>query len=273
MRTTGSTPDPFYFKARGGQIGIYEPTNLDLYTEVSAALVPGETTGIFLIAGQSNCANFVNTTYTVTQAKSHMVNPLNGGVYRTKDPVMGCNGSPNGVFAYLGSWTARLGDLLIGAGAHQRVIICNVAAGGTSSDQWALNGDCNNRLICAANRLLSRGMQPTRILWMQGESDAALDYTAQATRDNIWSVCDTLRRTGITAKMMVSRTTVGFVAAGSAPSNITRQGQSDSVNVDRNIILGPDTDTLTSRHDGTHFDATGASQVATLWKDAIIASL
>lgn len=269
MRTIGSAPDPFYIKARGGQVGLYEPTNMENYTQVANALVPGETTGIFLIAGQSNAANFVDGFYTVTQAKSHMMNPFNGGIYRTKDPVLGCNGSPSGVFpSWQGSWTSRLGDLLIGGGVYQRVIICNVAAGGTSSQQWAEGGDCNNRLICAGNRLLANGMQPTRVIWMQGENDASLGFSSATTTANIRSVCDTLRRTGITARMLVSLTTYN----NGATSSTTRAGQSASVDLSRDIGLGPDTDAVTARQsDLTHLNATGAGQVATLWKNLIIA--
>lgn len=271
MRTIGSTPDPYYIKPRGGQLGLNEPTNLDTYTQVSSALVPGQNTGVFLIAGQSNAANFVDGIYTVTQSNSHMMNPFDGGVYRTKDPVLGCNGSPSGVFpSWQGSWTARLGDLFISAGTFQRVIICNVAAGGTSSQQWAEGGDCNHRLICAGNRLLAKGMQPTRIIWMQGENDASLGFSSATTKTNIWSVCDTLRRIGVTSRMIVSQTTYNNGAMSSA----TRAGQAASVDATRNIILGPDTDAVTARQsDLTHLNTTGASQVAALWKNAIISDL
>jgi hypothetical protein len=199
-------------------------------------------------------------------------------MYKTKEPILSCNGSLFGYGFPYGNWTARLGDLLISAGTFDRVIICNVAAGGTTSLQWAKGGDCNNRLVVAAKRLLAAGLQPTRVLRHQGETDASSGaFTAAEVTANIWSEVDTLRDNGITARVMVSH--VAYYRAssvGTADYLAVRQGQSDAVDATRDIILGPDTDTLGSafrQSDDLHWSASGAAAVADLFKDAIIADL
>lgn len=274
MRLVGSTPDPFTLDYRAPGAGVSEPYNMDIYTQVYGGLVSGETTGVFLIYGQSNVGNYVDATYSPSQAKNHMLNIFNGGVYRTKEPVVGCNGGVYGSPYSTGNLTARLGDLLIAAGTYQRVIICNISAGGTSSLQWADGGNCNNRLKVAARRLAALGLPITRVIRHQGEQDTIMGYSSAQIKTNIWSEVDTLRNEGVTARVMVCH--VSYTSG--ATSATVRQGQSDSVDVTRKIFLGPDSDALTSgggnrQADNVHFNSTGAAAFATLLKNAIIADL
>lgn len=269
MRTFASAPDVYRYPPR--PFDDVEPLNFDTYEQVYGGLVEGENTGVFLIYGQSNAANAVpNPTYTVTQAKNHMLNPFNGAVYKTKTPMLGAS-------FFGGNWVARLGDLLISAGTFDRVIVCNVAAGGLTSTQLARGGDCNYRPVVGARRLLALGLQPTFVLRHQGESDVWGNFSSTQVRDNIRSEVETLREVGITCPVMVAN--VAYVNTGSVGTpayNAVRAGQQAAVSEELGIILGPDTDTVGSSGRGTwdlHFNENGAPTVANLFKTAIIDAL
>lgn len=274
MRTLGSAPDPFLWQIRSPSPNVGEPVNLDIYEQVYSGLVQGENTAVILIYGQSLPSNYVNSSYTVLQAKNHMFNPINGGVYKTKEPVVGCNGGRYGYSGVItGNATARIGDLLIAAGLYDRVIICNICAGGTSSTQWA-TGDCKQRLEKAGARLIACGLPPTFVIRDQSTTDTAAGTPAATMTANIGLEVATLRGVGVTAPIFLNLSAWnGAASVGTPAYNAVRTGITNAVDEENEVYLGFDTDTIGSggRFDDIHFNSTGASTWATGIKDMIAA--
>jgi hypothetical protein len=281
MRTLGSAPDPYAFPLRAPTGAFGEQLDLSTYTQVATALTPGESTAIIGVYGQSNAANFVASSYTVTQSRSHQMNPLDGGVYLMKEPVLGCNGGRKGLGGTEGNWVSRLGDKLIAAGKYQRVIICNVAVGGTRSSQWArpdgsggISGDCNQRLQAMCNRMKA-AYTPTMIIRHQGESDATDGFSAAQVTANIRSEVETIRSCGVTAPVLVCN--VGYfstASVGTTAVNNVRTGQTNALSSDLGIYAGIDTDIYGASYRDAgdlHWNATGADAVATAMKNRIVA--
>lgn len=273
-----SKPDPLILEYRRGTVDalIGEPISVDGYEEVYGGRVVGQTTGALLHYGQSNQANFMFDTYTPTATNSHMMNPFSGGVYRMKEPVMGCNGGlPGGTNTY-GCCLSRLGDKLIALGWRTRIVICSVAAGGTTSLQWA-NGDCTNRLRVAARRMIGRGFAPNIVVRHQGESDTTQGFTPTQVRDNIFAEVAILRAEGVTCPVLcclVARTNTA--AVGTPAYDNVRAGQIAATGLFGNnlgIFAGPDTDQYDSsyRHDDLHWNALGADRFMDELKSYILA--
>lgn len=269
----GGLPDPFIYPLQSSSKSIGEPINLDIYTQVSLPKVSGQSTVVILIYGQSLPSNYVNSNYTVTQSNSHMFNPINGGMYRTKEPIVGTNGGRYGYPGVItGNATSRLGDLLIAAGAYDRVILCNICAGGTTSARWA-NGDCTDRLRVAGKRMVSLGIEPDFVIRDQGTSDTNNSVPAATFTANIRTEVEVLRSVGVDAPVLVNKSAWnGSASVGTTAYNNIRTGVDNALSSGLGIYAGFDTDTIgaSSRFDGIHFNSTGASTFATGLKNLIV---
>lgn len=274
MRTLGSAPDPYAFDLRLPTGAFGEQLDLSTYTQVATALAPGEKTAIIGVYGQSNGANFGAYTSTITSNKSQQMNPLDGGIYLMKEPVLGCNGGRKNRGGTEGNWVSRLGDKLITAGKYQRVIICNVAVGGTRSSQWAVGGDCNQRLRAMCNRMKA-AYTPTMIIRHQGESDATDGFSAAQVTANIRSEVETIRACGVAAPVLVCKVAYFSTASvGTTAYNNVRAGQVAALSDDLGIYLGIDTDIYgASSRDVSdlHWNDAGATSVANAMRDRIVA--
>lgn len=277
-----SAADPYTLQRRAGTVDpdIGEPINLDGYTQVYSGLSPGQSTGVILTYDQSNGANFVDAVYTMTQPRCHMLNPFDGGVYDIKEPMLGCNGGlPTGAGYPYGNVWAQTVDKLRGAGFtawRERVVICTVGAGGTTSTQWAAGGDCNARILVGARRLLAHGLVPDVVFRHQGESDMTSGFSALTVKNNIRSEVETLRAVGVTCPVIVANVAYSTAASVGTPAYLAvRQGQVDACDTLLGIFLGPDTDTVGSggRYDDVHWNATGRNTVSTMFRNAIVAQV
>lgn len=285
-----SRPDPMLMVRRhGANTYLGEPYNLSEYIPVSPQLVPGQTTGVILTYDQSNGANFVNAVYGMTQSDCHMLDPFTGGMFVVQEPMVGCNGGLSTTLGFtIGNVWAQTVNKLRGGEGHavwrQRVVICCLGAGGTTSQQWAVGGDCNNRLIAGARRLLARGMAPHIVVRHQGESDATSlagsgpglpgDFSAIKIRDYIWSEVATLRAEGVTCPVLVCNVAYTPSTTSGAAYDTTRQGQQLSWDATKGIFAGPDTDPPSGpgsggRYDNLHWNSSGRDQVSTMFANAI----
>lgn len=272
--------DAFYYPLRtaGGIIGIGEPVDLDIYERVSPRLVPGERTMVLLDWGQSNTTNYVNSSYVPTQARNHMLDPITGAMFKTKEPIVGCNGGRYGYPGVItGNCMSRIGDKLILAGVIDRFILLDVAAGGTSSTQWAAGGDCNTRLVTAFNRLKELGLLQAQYVLgnrHQGETDVQNGYSAPTVTANIISETSTLRNLGFPGIMLIDHVAYnGAASVGTAAYNAVRAGQLAACSPAYNTVLGPDSDSLGSTYrqaDDLHWNATGADAFSTLLRNSIM---
>lgn len=253
-----SRNDPYYLGSVPGVSMNYDARGK---TPRSPLLVPDERTAVLIVAGQSNCANTVDSLYTPTAAKVDNFNQADGGTYAFVDSPVGCSG-------FGGSWLGRLGDKLIAAGIFDRVIFAPIGVSATSITQWAPGGVLNQNLVSVCRRLMAAGLAPSAFLWQQGESDHGMSQGTYQT--HLGNVIGTPRADGFNAPWLIAKCTL---IAGSTDASV-RAAQAAVIN-NTDIFAGPDSDALsgaTYRQTGggdPHFNATGADAVAGLWKTAL----
>ena len=258
----------------GGGFPGYKASGRTLVSQQGPAA--GETTGVFVCAGQSNSpgASFTNSQYTPKNAaKNQTLDLYTGAVHLAADPLA----SGSAASGSAGSWGGRLADKLIDAGIFQRVIIAPASIGGTPISMWTSTGNyygngaqgcCLERILVGVRRVRALGLSVSGFLWVQGENDQ-FDGTSQATyQAALTSIIASVRSrgTGFQAPWFVGLCTYNSGNTSSA----VRAAQTAVVN-GSDIFHGGDTDTIGagSRHDNVHFNATGADSAAGLWKTAL----
>jgi Carbohydrate esterase, sialic acid-specific acetylesterase len=212
---------------------------------------------ILLVLGQSNASNTVDARFS-PPANVVNFNPYDGKCYRARDPLLGTTN-------YGGNFATRLGAKLVERGAFQAVVIANIAVGGTKVEQWSSNGNLYRRLLVTIKRLHDAQLEPTHVLWHQGEANVG--DSGMAYREKFLEVFSILRRHGIYAPIFVAQATI---CGGEANAEL-RAGQLSLVDPAKKIFVGPDTDQLglEYRYDGCHFDGNGADRHAELWYEAV----
>jgi hypothetical protein len=108
----------------------------------------------------------------------------------------------------------------------------------------------------------------THLLWVQGESDAALGTTQNDYYRRFNAMLAAIRGLGVNAPAFVAVAT----RCGQFPPNAAiRQAQIDLRDVSRGVFAGPDLDALDERWRiaGCHFSNAGLDQHARLWLDVI----
>lgn len=220
----------------------------------------GENTAVWLSLGQSTTANHDQVTYSVTNPKSHNFNAYDGAIYTADSPLLGCSGLS-------GNWNSRCSDKMLAAGMFQRVIIVPIGVGGTIVSQWQPGGSMWQRVVATKARLDNRGLTPTFITWMQGESDQTVGTSQAAYSASLAALIGGLRGLGYSVPIFVSQTTYN----GTTSYAPVRAAQAAAVNNPAGIYAGPDTDSLSdpSYRFGAHWSGIGSDAVADLWKTAI----
>lgn len=260
--SAGSAPDPcalpyFFAPDPGGY------ATSDGKVRRDPRLNAGETTGVFVVAGQSNCANTVETNATLTNAsKIDNLNIFDGGLYAAADPLVGCDG-------LLGNTFSRVADKLITAGIFARVILIPIGVGGSSAAQWADTSALGQRLIVAARRAAALGLTVSAYLWQQGEQDKTNGTSQSSYAASLAAAIALPRNAGFNAPWFIAKCSY----INGAVSSAVQAAQVAAAN-GTTIFAGADTDSLTGtttnrRPDDTHFKAAGADAAATLWKTAI----
>lgn len=244
-------------------------------TQVSAATLSSQTTGVIIIAGQSLVTNVVPTNYTSVSSLNQNFSITNGGCFVASGTQLGCTGyAPNlptnpWPTSATASW---IGDQLIGSSIFQRVITVPIGVGGSVIADWAVGGANNPRIAVAQQRLASVGLIPAAFLWEQGESDNLAGTTQSAYTTGLNSLISTVHSVFWSSLPI-------FVAQATFINNTTssaiRAAQAASWSSASFIIQGPDCDSLGlgfRQSDQTHWNATsGASAVAGLWVTSLVA--
>lgn len=265
-----SFPDPFLMRSELSSPagpGSNDTKNSSLR---SAVIDPSKKTCVLIIAGQSLSTNITPTYYApTTSATIDHLNVYDGGLYSVSGPLCGCT-------TYLtigpGNVAVRIADLLVTNGKFDRVIICNVAMGGTAVSDWA-TGFCSERVPQVMRRLASRGITPATpgvtfaMVWEQGEADVGItsqiDYTSRwNTFYANYVAAGFSGRTFVNLETTPGDTTSGVRLAQAALANGTTIFQGGNWN---NISAG-------NRADGTHFNDTGAALGAVAVVNAMAAS-
>lgn len=260
----GSKPDPFTVTEwpEGNPIGKGKLTQGRPIRD--PRINPGERTGIFICAGQSNSASYVNVPYSPTNpAKIDNLNIYDGGTYAAIDPLLGCEAYS--AFAIPGNMFLRVADKMISTGVFDRVILIPIGIGGSSVNLWN-SRPFGDRLIVAFERARAVGLEVTAVLWQQGEADQAGGTTQAAYSASLSGVISRPRGMGFNAPWFIAKCSY-FLGATSAA---VIAAQTAIVN-NTDIFAGANTDTITSggRYDNGHFNATGANTAADLWVTAL----
>ncbi len=111
------------------------------------------------------------------------------------------------------------------------------------------------------------------ILWHQGERDGAGGTTYSTYKSNLENLISK-SRTHIKASMGVSINVPWVISQASISNGVTTKSAITSAQNDvsqqSNNSLGPNTDNIGNRFDGTHFDTNGLTDLANAWCDKII---
>lgn len=265
--TFGSAPDPYPMPTADIVGNLYNAQSYRAPVSPQG-LVAGENTAVWLAIGQSTGAcNNDDTQYSVVNPKSQNFNCYDGAIYSADTPTLGCQG-------FGGNWNSRACDKFIASGGNpfQRVICAPIGVGGTTIAQWQPTGGVLwQRVVSAKARLDSRGLTPTFITWMQGETDNILATAQAAYTASFADLVSGIRALGYAMPIFISQTTL----QGGVTSAAVRAAQAAAVNNGAGIYAGPDTDTLTgatnrqASGNNAHFTGVGSDACATLWTAAI----
>jgi hypothetical protein len=223
---------------------------------------PNPRHAILLTFGQSNSANFGETRYSAGDGVVNF-NLHDGRCYRTEDPLFGADGDGGSVWG-------RLGDRLVASGAFDRVLVVPFGIGGTALREWTTGGRLHPRVAYAARQLQLAHIEPTHVLWHQGEDDAR-DKTSYEDYISMFSaLVGALRSYGVDAPV--------FPAVASICKNLgsdeIRSAQRALPRLLEGVYPGPDTDSLSDmrdRYDFCHFSERGLERHAALWEASIMA--
>lgn len=273
--TFGLRVDPFGYAYPGSLVPY---TTTSGRTTTSATLDPQERTFIGIIHGQSLASNHIPHAYTVTNAtKVQSVNwagdrllyrhkePCFGGSFYVADEIPGNNWS----LPYISLW-GMVGDLLIDNDVFDRVIWCNVSAGGQSVSAFAPGGTLYQRIPNAFHVLRTLGYQGNNvsaIISMIGESDGALDTPAADYKASVRATDRVARSYGFTGPWFIPQETL----SNSGTDAAIRQAQADLA-AEPGYVLGPDFDTLGALYRDTgnvHQNILGHNTMAPMWAACI----
>jgi len=290
-----------------GSIGT-ETYNLSGRTQLSPALVGGQSTAVLIIGGQSLGEDAINTraqflsnpalldpAAVYVPTNGNLVQNLSignrGAIFNCVDPLLG--GLDN--LSHIGG---RIADKLINGGTYARVILVTIATAGTYFADWALGGGVtgaggtrtgllNYRIGLAARSLANAGLlnnpglTKTIVLWEQGQQDSNAPNTTQANATTaLQSIIDTFRLSGFPAASVPI-----LIASSTNPANAgaatIRAAEAAVVNNGAGVYVGSNTDSIgtdfANRYDALHMAATaigsglGSDQHANLWQTAILA--
>jgi hypothetical protein len=130
---------------------------------ITPCAAQGSDRAVFLIIGQSNAANFSSSLRNGLHGLQNF-NAFDGNCYKAADPLLGNTGEGGTI------WT-ELGNKLISSGHYDRIILAPVAVAGSSINRWSDPRDLGARLQLAVQSLKTAKLEPTHILFIQGEAD------------------------------------------------------------------------------------------------------
>jgi carbohydrate esterase-like sialic acid-specific acetylesterase len=227
--------------------------------EIDCAMLP-ENTAVLLVLGQSNSANHGESRHRPRET-FYNFNFLDGKCYQATDPLLGATGAGGSVWS-------RLGDLAIGRGVFSNLIIAPIGVNASSITRWLNDGDLYNRISSTLEQLRKIKLEPTHVLWHQGEADAMQKMDGDTYYAALQSLIRNFRTLNVRAPIFVSITSM----CHNSGSDAIRNAQRKVSNLTDNVYPGANTDQLDSlrlRYDGCHFSGDGLQQHALLWIDIL----
>ena len=157
---------------------------------------PTPRTAVLLLFGQSNSANHHGQRFH-SMYGAQVVNFFAGQCFIAASPLLGATGS-------MGEYWTELGNLLIGTGDFDAVVLASVSVTGSSVASWAPGGDLNQQLLKTIDELRAAGYTPSQALWHQGEKDYVDGTSEAAYRASFLSLVKSLRAAKVDAPVFVS---------------------------------------------------------------------
>jgi Carbohydrate esterase, sialic acid-specific acetylesterase len=218
-------------------------------------------TGVILAFGQSNAAN-EGDPEGLYECKHDVLNFnfMDGKCYRAKGRLIG----PTDKHA---NFLTRLGDRLIERGLYKCVILIPIGHGGTFMHHWGAWGVMNSRMMYAVRMAQKAGLVINTVLCQQGEAEGSWPYwNIDNYVKKVWEVALGLRCLGVTAPLYLAQCSA---FKGIINNDVRRAQRKATETQEYNVLLGPDTDTITDRYDGIHFSTEGLEKAAQLWADVL----
>lgn len=240
--------------------------------EVDCADYQGSRSAVLLTFGQSNSANAGKDRY-IPIGNVANFNFHDGKCYKAEDPLLGPDGDGGSVWGVLA-------DKLIAAGEYDSALLIPFGIGGSSLGQWQADGFLHPILEHAAAVTLEKGIEPTHVLWHQGETDASEATSQEQYYSMFAAMLKSLRSYKVDAPVFPAIATHCQMAMlEDSPKPIpgqaaVRKAQSQLHQL-KGVYPGPDTDSIKGslyRHDNCHFNAKGMQEHAELWFQAITPS-
>lgn len=224
---------------------------------------------VFVIAGQSNSANYGNPTLSAQDDRVSAFDLANW--QGANDPMPIADGSGGSPWPALGDMLTEELDVPVG--------FVSVGWGGTSAAQWepgAPGPDSEplyNRLQDALTALGPDGARA--VLWHQGEADNALNTSSAAYEASLETI---IAQSRIDAGYDVpwGIALASFISLGNPNDANVTGAQQEVIDDDPLNFLGAATDDLGGpawRWDGIHFNEAGLREHAQRWFDQLLASI
>ncbi len=224
---------------------------------------------VFVVAGQSNSANYGNPTLSAQDDRVSAFDLTNW--QKANDPMPVADGSGGSPWPALGDMLTEEWDVPVG--------FVSVGWGGTSAAQWepgATGPDAEplyNRLQDALTALGPDGARA--VLWHQGEADNAFNTSAVAYEASLETIIAQSRvDAGYDVPWGIAL--ASFISLGNPNDPNITAAQQKVVDDDPLNFLGAATDDLGGpawRWDGIHFNEPGLREHAQRWFDQLLASL
>jgi hypothetical protein len=180
-----------------------------------------------------------------------------------------------------------LGDDLIDRKIYKQVLIAPVAIDGTYLEEWRpRGGKYFEVLLSAIAGLREFNLEPTAILWHQGEYNA-IPFATSGTEDGMkLSITTPMKEAGRLSYMRNYMEIVAGIRAadvqapifiaiatrcGADQEPVIRSAQMSLPSESLGVYAGPDTDRIAGpmRYDGCHMTHDGTNEHAKMWADKL----
>ncbi len=216
---------------------------------------------VLLVLGQSNAANHGAEPEPPAGGGSPWVTVVDGPACgQAAEPLPGGTGRHRAIWTQLQAELAR-------AGVDREVALSLLAVDSTTVDDWTRDGS-PLRARLDQQLLALRGVPIDFVLWQQGEADARSGTTTAGYETAFGKLLQHLRVSGVTAPVVVARSTRCRSGAGAEP---VRQAVANVAQRHAGVVLGPDTDTLAGpmRVQDCHFSGAGLQAAAAMWAQSL----
>lgn len=230
----------------------------DTTTGYVAVPCPKDAT-VIITAGQSNAANMLSDPVDRDPVRSAFM-VFGSSCWLIEDPVLGASGFRGSLWTSLGH---RLSDA-----TGKNVVFLNAAAGGTTFADWLEpRSGYLDRLAARVAEARALGLEPSIVLWHQGESDARRNLDRATYEAELRALVDAATaRAGLSPNLRF----VLYRASKCQDSQGREKTSSELIDAqtaiatsDPRAVAGPDTDRLGPREraDGCHFNMRGRDRV------------